>query len=150
MLQIRHRCAIAFDRQDVTFTYAGTKIPAQIGATNRAISIKLRRGIRRGSTRFVLLGLPFHGAGLPHADPPRSAGIWMSRLSSKRIGKSRSSAASAASIQAGSKLWERTIGCRRMQECAHSSRTSRSARSPLPTRSWQRLFRSCHPILSIG
>ena len=47
-------------------------------------------------------------------------------------------------------LWERTIGCRRMQECAHSSRTSRSARSPLPTRSWQRLFRSCHPIPSIG
>ena len=25
-------------------------------------------------------------------------------------------------------LWERTIGCRRMQECAHSSKTSRSAR----------------------
>jgi hypothetical protein len=47
-------------------------------------------------------------------------------------------------------LWKRTIGCRRMQECAHSSKTSRSARSPLPTRSWQRLFRSCHPIPSIG
>ena len=26
-------------------------------------------------------------------------------------------------------LWERTIGCRRMQGCAHSSRASRSAES---------------------
>src|SRR5262249_3204259 len=33
-----------------------------------------------------------------------------------------------------------------MQGCAHSSRTSQSAKSPLPTRSRLRLFRSCHPI----
>ena len=46
-------------------------------------------------------------------------------------------------------LWERTIGCRRMQGYAHSLRTSRSAEFPLPTRSWRRLFRSCHPVPSI-
>src|SRR6516162_3665544 len=40
--------------------------------------------------------------------------------------------------------WERTIDCRRAQGCAHSSRTSRSAKSPLPTRSRIRLFRSRH------
>ncbi len=45
-------------------------------------------------------------------------------------------------------LLERTVGCRRVQECAHSSRTSRSAESPLPTRSWRRLLRSRHPIPS--
>ena len=32
-------------------------------------------------------------------------------------------------------LWERTIGCRRMKGYVHSSRTPRSAKSPLPTRS---------------
>ncbi len=47
-------------------------------------------------------------------------------------------------------LWERTIGCRRLQGSAHSSRTARTDESPLPTRSWRRLFRSCHPIPSIG
>src|ERR1700686_2653030 len=33
-----------------------------------------------------------------------------------------------------------------MQECAHSSRASRSAESSLSTRSWRRLFRSFHLI----
>ena len=42
--------------------------------------------------------------------------------------------------------WERRSGCRRAQGCAHSSRTSRSAKSPLPNRSRLRLFRSPHPI----
>jgi len=37
-----------------------------------------------------------------------------------------------------------------MQGCARSSRTSRSAKSPLPTRRRLGLFRSCHPIPSIG
>jgi hypothetical protein len=46
--------------------------------------------------------------------------------------------------------WERTIGCQRMQGYVHSLRTSRNAESPLPTRNWRRLFRSCHPIQSIG
>jgi hypothetical protein len=38
----------------------------------------------------------------------------------------------------------------RRQGCAHSSRTSLSAKSPLPTRRRLGLFRSCHPILSTG
>ena len=47
-------------------------------------------------------------------------------------------------------LWERTIGCRRMQGYAPSSRTSRrSAEIPITYQELAKALQICHPIPSI-